>query len=280
MIKAKEIFMAEAIRMFEFNRPRFENFLAKLDITEQIEIIKGWVKKIDILYNEDITLLKDKYYNNVPFNLSGIIKVSFTEIQVRSLREIRDNYFDLSAITSTDIQKCIEDDIASEKRLELQLIVKEHNLLYNFFNEKLRNLKHSSNKIPVNSDTKEKKEILILTGIDIPKLVNEMQKRNFFGKEESTHVKNWLTGIPATKKIQLNAPSNRFLSVIADLKDKAYIKNSKKILYQSINESFLSDNEEIKVSYIEKTMKPNGENRITTFQGDNYLNINLFALPL
>lgn len=104
----------------------------------------------------------------------------------------------------------------------------------------------------------------MLNGIDIPKLVNELGRQNYFDTIYKENVLNWFNGIIPGNPIPINVSANLFISLIGELSDKKYIKNSKKFCYTYIENSFLFKGEKVKNKYIEKVMKPNSENRVSS----------------
>ncbi len=105
-----------------------------------------------------------------------------------------------------------------------------------------------------------------ITGIDIPKLVEELLKRNYFDQNDFQNVINWFDGIKPDKPINMSISINYFVSLIADLCDSKpkYIKNTKEYCYTYIERSFLFNGKKSEISYIKKVMKPNSENRVTS----------------
>jgi penicillin-binding protein-related factor A (putative recombinase) len=103
-----------------------------------------------------------------------------------------------------------------------------------------------------------------ITGIDLSKLVQELVEQDYFNLKYKTDVINWFKGIKPENQIKMNVRANFFLSIIADLCDAKppFIKNKKNFCYEYIRQSFLFRGEEPKISYIEKVMKPNNENRL------------------
>jgi hypothetical protein len=103
-----------------------------------------------------------------------------------------------------------------------------------------------------------------ITGIDVPELVKELAKKKYFNIKFKTDVINWFNGTKPITPIPMDVRANFFLSIIADLCDAKppFIKNKKIFCYKYIHQSFLFRGEKPKITYIEKVMKPNNENRL------------------
>jgi len=105
-----------------------------------------------------------------------------------------------------------------------------------------------------------------IVNIKLEKLVVELYKRNYFENSDIDKVLEWFRGNKPEKPIDMNVNSNHFISLIADLWDirPKIIKNTKKFCYSYIHESFLFKGKRVELNYIEKVMKPNNENRVTS----------------
>ncbi|HUX55996.1 MAG TPA: hypothetical protein VMV77_03415 [Bacteroidales bacterium] len=120
--------------------------------------------------------------------------------------------------------------------------------------------------IKENRPGKDEKFIQI-EGFNISGLISELQSWKFFdesyyyGYRKDIH--NWFVGVPPKKPIIINVHANIFISVIADLIDQGFIKNSKKFYCSYIEKSFLFKGGKRKFKYIDKVMRPNGKNRVS-----------------
>jgi len=109
-------------------------------------------------------------------------------------------------------------------------------------------------------------EIFTINGIDINKLVTDLEKLNFFDSCYKKDILDWFSGIRLLDPIPINGSATRFISLIADLMDKRpkFIKNSKEFVYKYIQTSFLFNGKQAKHSMIKQIMKPgSNKNRVS-----------------
>ncbi len=132
-----------------------------------------------------------------------------------------------------------------------ELIEKYPKRFENFFNH---------TEAPVKKLPETKFEI---KGINISKLTKELQRLKFFDESYSDSVLNWFKGVPPETPIPMNCNANIFISIIADLIDQGFIKNTKESCYLFISHSFVFKGQGVKPSYIKKVMRPNNENRVS-----------------
>lgn len=117
----------------------------------------------------------------------------------------------------------------------------------------------------VNIFRESKKQVQFrLDGIDVDKLVDELEERKYFSSKFKYQVIDWFNGKPPVEPIPMKVSANFFISIIADICDirPKLILNTKEFCYTYINQSFLFNGSKAATSYIEKVMKPNGENRV------------------
>lgn len=111
-----------------------------------------------------------------------------------------------------------------------------------------------------------KTEVLTVTGIDIPKIVTDLEERHFLDAKYKAIIVEWFSGLQPSKPIPIDTSAAVFVSIIADLMDTRpkCIKNSKEFVYKYIATSFLFNGKKCEVSTIKQLMKPgNNKGRVS-----------------
>ena len=113
---------------------------------------------------------------------------------------------------------------------------------------------------------KIKEQRFTITGIDVPKLVTELERRCFFDASYKKKVLAWFNGMAPEEPIPMNGTATRFISLIADMLDTRpkFITNTKEFVYLYIESSFLFNGKNPQISTIKQIMKPGiNKNRVS-----------------
>lgn len=133
----------------------------------------------------------------------------------------------------------------------------------------MENVFHNFIKKISKGEQRIKHEVFSINGIDIQKLLTDLEVKDFFDKEYKASILNWFQGQPPLAPVPINVPASRFVSLIADLMDARpkLIRNSKKFVYQYIADYFLFDGRSSEVSTIRQIMKPSSRGRVSHYTG-------------
>lgn len=122
----------------------------------------------------------------------------------------------------------------------------------------------------------KKTELFRLIGIDNKRLVAELIKKKYIVEDDVSRMLNWLNGILPAEPIHINKPMNHFASLIADLNEAGFIKNSKTFCKKLILASLLFDNETKSAGSIKNALNENASTRIHRTDLENYIDIKDF----
>jgi hypothetical protein len=101
--------------------------------------------------------------------------------------------------------------------------------------------------------------------IDNNRLVKALLGKEFIDESETNKLLLWFKGIKPDEPIIINKEANHFISIIADLKDGKYIKNSAKFCYQYIYDSFKFGGKHTTINYISQVWRPSSGKRVKYF---------------
>lgn len=173
---------------------------------------------------------------------------------------------DLAFMAATDEwEQDIKVKFTYEDKLLNEGAKQERERIKNLLNSDSQNIAAFKEKKPKFKILKENERFLIL-GIDVPRLVVELEKRNYFDLRFKNNILNWFNGNKPEVAIPMNTTASKFVSLVADIWDARpkHLMNSKEFVYSYIQESFLFNGRKLEISTIKQIMKPTSSNRVSS----------------
>jgi hypothetical protein len=124
------------------------------------------------------------------------------------------------------------------------------------------------------------KELLVVEGIDVIKLINDLEERKSFESKQKSNVVSWFNGFLLRNTIPIKVSADIFVSLIADIMDlrPSHIKNTKDFVSFYIALSFTFKGKKCKESTIRQIMKPGIHKNRISFHSEMIPNINDFKM--
>jgi hypothetical protein len=145
----------------------------------------------------------------------------------------------------------------------------------------LRTLDQPIIEIDKNHKSKKNKKLkptqFKLVRIKVEKLCETLANRQYIDNSDKDILIKWFKGNPPDEPINIEKPANHFATIIAELKENNYIKNTKEFCIDYIYKTLLFKRNQIESNYIRGIISRN-QNRITSQDSKNHINIDAFRI--